>query len=709
MTRCAPTCFVLLLSFVADVSIVSAQKPPAAKTEATKPDAPKLDTRRGDAMFAAYFAAETSKLDGRILDEIKTKEDWLARKDELRRQLHEMLGLDPLPERTPLKPVVTGTLEHPEFTVEKLHFQSSPGLYVTGNLYVPKGLTKPAPAVLYVCGHGNTVKNGVSYGSKSVYQHHGAWFARHGIICLIVDTLQLGEIQGLHHGTYHKEMFWWYSRGYTPAGVEAWNGIRALDYLQSRKDVDGTKLGVTGRSGGGASSWWIAALDERIKAAVPVAGITDLKNHVVDGVVEGHCDCMFMVNTYRWDYGTVAALIAPRPLLLTNTDDDRIFPLDGVERVHWQTKKIYGLLGAHKDLGLQISWGGHYDTQELQVAAFRWFFRHLKGEDPKISVATEKFFQPEELKVFDKQPEDQRNTTAHEWFVPVAAAAKVPSDASEWASMRDGWMKQLREKTFRAWPEAEPLELDDEMRRYDEGQNHINVAALFRSQSEFRLFAGGQLFFKDPKSERIELRVGTRSFEETGIAHNDLMTSDAGRAFSAEFEPRGSGYSIWDQSPRKQTQHRRRFYLLGQTLEGQQVYDVRRAIQALQQLPEAKGTKVTLRGSGTLAAVALYAALFEPSVDRLELTDLPASHMPQRVGAKPEWSNEILKQPNDAASFAAPLLNVLKTLDVPQAVALAAERATVVITTDDAEAFRYPQEVAKQLGWKDRVVIEKKK
>ena len=155
-----------------------------------------------------------------------------------------------------------------------------------------------------------------------------------GYVCLTIDTLQLGEIEGLHHGTYREGMWWWLSRGYTPAGVEAWNCIRALDYLQSRPEVDGDKLGVTGRSGGGAYSWWIAALDERIKAAVPVAGITNLKNHVIDGAVEGHCDCMFMVNTYQWDYAQVAALVAPRPLLISNTDKDSIFPLDGVVDVY---------------------------------------------------------------------------------------------------------------------------------------------------------------------------------------------------------------------------------------------------------------------------------------------------------------------------------------------------------------------------------------
>ena len=133
-----------------------------------------------------------------------------------------------------------------------------------------RGHPQPAPAVLYVCGHGNErTKDNVSLGSKTKYQHHGAWLARQGYVCLILDTLQLAEIEGLHHGTYHKDMFWWYSRGYTPAGVEAWNGIRALDYLQARKEVDPERLGVTGRSGGGASSWWIAALDDK-----PMADVT---------------------------------------------------------------------------------------------------------------------------------------------------------------------------------------------------------------------------------------------------------------------------------------------------------------------------------------------------------------------------------------------------------------------------------------------------
>jgi dienelactone hydrolase len=351
---------------------------PLAAQEASQPAAAKRDTSRGDRMIAEYFRLETEKLKSGCLTEIASLEDWSAKRGEYRRQLLEMLGLDPLPEKTPLVPVVTGKVEHAEFTVEKLHFQSRPGLYVTGNLYVPKNVdpAKPLPAILYVCGHGASKKGDVSFGNKVSYQHHGGWFARNGYVCLTIDTLQMGEIEGIHHGTHNRGMWWWLSRGYTPAGVEAWNCVRALDYLETRPEVDKTRFGVTGRSGGGAYSWWIAAIDERIKCAVPVAGITDLHNHVVDGCVEGHCDCMYMLNTYRWDYPQVAALVAPRPLLISNTDSDGIFPLDGVYRTFEQARRIYRLYDATEKntsakVALNITAGGHKDTQELQVHAFR--------------------------------------------------------------------------------------------------------------------------------------------------------------------------------------------------------------------------------------------------------------------------------------------------------------------------------------------------
>src|SRR3954469_24662427 len=212
---------------------------------------------RGDRMLSAYFQAETQRLSDACLADIKTSRDLEAHRNEYRRQLSEMLGLDPLPPRTPLDAVVTGKLERDGVIVEKVHLQSRPHLYVTGNLYLPAERNGKLPGVLYLCGHSNLKKNGVSYGAKVTYQHHGAWLAQNGFACLVIDTLQLGEIEGLHHGTNREGMWWWNSRGYTPAGVETWNATRAIDYLVSRPEVDAERIGVTGRSGGGAYSWFV--------------------------------------------------------------------------------------------------------------------------------------------------------------------------------------------------------------------------------------------------------------------------------------------------------------------------------------------------------------------------------------------------------------------------------------------------------------------
>jgi poly(3-hydroxybutyrate) depolymerase len=301
----------------------------------------------GDRLFAEQFERETRVLNDACMAEIKTAQDWAAHRDSYRKQLFDMLGLDPMPEKTDLHATVTRRTEAEEFTVENLHFQSRPGLYVTANLYIPKGLTQPAPTILYLCGHAS-VKPMASATDRKWPINITRSGSHATATCLIIDSVELGEITGQHHGTHREKMWWWNSRGYTAASAEAWNCIRALDYLGTRPEVDTTRIGVTGRSGGGAYSWWVAALDDRVKVACPVAGITDLQNHVVDGVVEGHCDCMYMLNKYQWDYAQVAALVAPRPLLICNSDKDTIFPLDGVVRLHERVRRIYDMLGAGK-------------------------------------------------------------------------------------------------------------------------------------------------------------------------------------------------------------------------------------------------------------------------------------------------------------------------------------------------------------------------
>ena len=676
---------------------------------ASAADYPLPEKTPGDRLLAGYFRTETARLADRCLAEIKTADDWNKRRETYRLQLQEMLGLHPLPARTDLKPIVTGRVEREDFTVENLHFQSLPGLYVTANLYLPKRVTGPAPTILYLSGHGPVISNGVSYGNKVSYQHHGTWFARNGYVCLVVDTLQLGEILGLHHGTYREGLWWWNARGYTPAGVEAWNCIRALDYLSTRPEVDPQRFGATGRSGGGAYSWWIAALDERITAAAPVAGITDLQDHVVNGCVEGHCDCMFTVNTYRWDYPQVAALVAPRPLLLVNTDADSIFPLEGVERTDAQLRRLYKLLGAADRLGLVIAPGPHKDTQDLQVPVFRWFNRHLKNADPVIEMAARPQFTPAELKVFATLPADALNTNIHDTFVPAAPTPVLPKDAAEWARQRDSWRAALRSKSFAAWPaEAQALNLE---RKFSATRAGLKFEIYeFDSEPGVRL----QLFCQSPASlsrpDGIDLKVLEQSdwdelqqdwqvqvpeaFGEKAAAPLSteakrsidamLQTLKQQRKLTAFVAPRGLGPTAFSADARRLVQIRRRCMLLGQTLDSTRVWDIRRSCQAVRVLPGKRDSiPLRLESRGAMAINTLYASLFEPAVAGLTLHSPPRSH---RSG--PDY------------------LNVMRVLDVPQAVAMAAERGEVKVIDPAPAGWDYPLGVARQLAWgANRVVI----
>jgi dienelactone hydrolase len=612
--------------------------------------------RDADSVLADYFSREVAAIEAQPFPAPKNLAEWEGQRATMQRQLAEMLGLDPMPERMPLNVVQTGEQVFEDIVIENLHYQASPGLYVTANLYRPAKVEGKLPAILYGCGHSDVqAPDGTSLGNKTHYQHHGAWFARHGYVCLIYDTVQLGEIRGEHHGTYRLGRWWWMARGYTPAGVEAWNGMRGIDYLVSRPDVDAERIGVTGRSGGGAYSWWIAALDDRVKVAVPTAGITTLRNHVIDGCVEGHCDCMYLVNTYRWDYDRVAALVAPRPLLIANTDKDNIFPLDGVMTIYNRVRGLYRALGAESKIGLQIAEGPHKDTQALNTGAFAWFERHLKGADVMATFedAAKKVIAPEKLRVFSALPKDEINTRIDEQFVPTG---KVQGDV----------VRVLREKVFAGWPrEAEALRVEE-----IESAEHDGVVLRawdFTPQEPFRLrlWLAHRAGLKPAQIERITLRVleaeswrefaGFAAHFAGALGEAKPLESDAA-AFAREknvltaqpvalayVAPRGVGWFAWSGTAKQQTHRLRRFYLLGQTLEGMQVWDIRRALEVLREVGFAR-VPLALEAQRAMAVNALYASLFEEGISGVEARAFPATHAEGPV-----------------------YLNVLKYLDVPEA------------------------------------------
>jgi len=676
-------------------------------------------------MFQDYLRRQTVRLRDNCLAEIKTLDDWTSRKDEYRRQLFEMLGLEPLLARTDLQPRVAGRIERDDFVVERIQFQSRPGLYVTGNLYLPATVEGPLPTILYLCGHGAVKKGDVSYGNKVHYQHHGIWFARHGYACFVIDSLQLGEIEGIHHGTHRYDMWWWLSRGYTPAGVEAWNCIRALDYLQTRPEVDAGRFGCTGRSGGGAYSWWIAALDERIKVAAPVAGITDLENHVVDGCVDGHCDCMYMVNTYQWDYPLVAALVAPRPLLIANTDRDTIFPVDGVYRTYRQVRRIYELHQAGDQLALNITAGPHKDTQELQIHALRWFDQHLRHSDRLIERAAERLLEPEPLRVFAEHPEDQQNTRIQESFVAPAHQPELPENIDAWAIESERWRRALRERVFRAWPEhSDSVRLGDSPPLFDlrpaglrlrcwdletepgiwtriywltadrrdadrPDLDPVRLVAL--SQDVWPTFAGElNQRFDDLPGEFAGIQDGGGESQGTETAKGrsahwlkqlfrEFEREGGGLGFAA---PRGVGPGAIDGGTQAETRLRRRLYLVGQTLEGMQVYDLLQGWRALSQRVGVDRPRWELVGEGL---VPLFVTAVDGELRRLRLIDR---------GNEPASGNR--------ESF----LSFDRWVGKERLVALALQNADLTVVTPDREFGHWGGEVARKLGWERKITLE---
>ena len=690
--------FCFLCFWMQDSQPVAGQSTPVISTSSLTESSIEDRAEAANAMLYRYFAQETDKITQNCFGDVQTLQDWENQKDQRRNELLEMLGLYPLPEKTNLQPVVTGSAEAEGVVVENLYFESSPGLFVTGNLYRPKKQTGPLPAVLYVCGHGRVKKDGVSYGNKTHYQHHGAWFARNGYVCLTIDTIQLGELEGIHHGTYREKMWWWNNRGYTPAGVEAWNCMRSIDYLQSRSEVDPNRIGVTGRSGGGAYSWWIAAIDERIKVAVPVAGITSMQNHVVDGCIEGHCDCMFMVNTYRWDYPMVAALVAPRALLISNTDKDRIFPLDGVVDVHRKVARIYDLHNATDKLGLHITEGPHQDTQELRIHAFRWFNRFLRGTEELIDLPATKLFTPEQLKVFKTLPENERVTLIHESFVPIASNQSVPNSSDELDSFAKSCKEELVDKTFAGWngfPNAiEPRSLKSIKR------DEIIIQEIEYSSDELFELTMFRLSLSNSKTDQTVVTVlDNQSWDRFSSTLNRLLQTRPDKKSDAPQEiaelkrelqdhhlivlsPRGVGQCNWQADERTQTQIRRRFMQIGQTLTGMQIYDVITAFRVIRSLPDFHTDQFHLQATGEAASWTLFASLFEGGFDSLQLAELPTSHR-----------------------FAPDLLNVSRVATLPQiAMIAAASNQHLTVTQSDSERAAKWKASLRQSELADRLI-----
>jgi dienelactone hydrolase len=518
---------------------------------------------------------------------------------------------------------MTSSFEEEKFRVETLLFKALPGFYLTANLYLPKDGREKHPAVLYVCGHSIG-----PLGAKVRYQHHPVWLASRGYVVLIVDPIQISEIEAIHHGTHRYGLWHWQALGYTPMGLETWCGVRSIDYLVSRPEVDPERIGMTGRSGGGTMTWFTMAIDDRVKAGVTANATGIVATHVLHDTFRGHCDCAFFVNHPRIDYTDVAALCAPRPVLVQSGQKDWIYPPEGYRPLGEKSRKLWGLYGTPEKFREQDVDAPHKDLMEFRTEAFRWFERWLRGTESREEVTEVPKIDVEKLRaVRGPLPADVRNASIAEEF-PGPHVSAPPESQAAWAERKRELRRRLAEEVFVGDPAAAC-----ELRPRTEGPRTIIQSEEGMSVALERLGAA--------KGARVMVAVGD------GL---DLKAAAAAMPV-LRVVPRGDGWT-----PELTKFVRRSAVIVGRTLGTMQVYDVRRAIAASRELCGAE--RVVLYGRNEGAMLALMASLGETAVpvERVLLESLPDSLLAEPI-----------------------LLNAARHTDVPELLALAAPRGLVFL------------------------------
>jgi cephalosporin-C deacetylase-like acetyl esterase len=609
------------------------------------------------------------EMSDRCLNDPGTLENWKGRQVELRRQLLDMLGLYPLPKRTPLKAQITGRLERDAYRIEKIVFQSMPGLYVTGNFYVPKDGTKALPTVLYLCGHSPH-----PLGAKFQYQDRAIWFASHGFACLTLDTHEFGELSGVHHGTHDLNMWHWFSLGYTPAGVEVWNAIRTVDYLETRPEVNAKRIGLTGISGGGAMTWYTAAVDERIVAAAPVCSTFTWGSQAEHWVARGQCDCIYYLNHYRWDFPIVAALIAPRPLMILSGQKDTIFPPDGYHPVFERGRRVYDLYAGGDGKSDRIREVdddvAHSDPPLFLREARQWMTRWLKDDLTALPLETNNPPKEtaEDLACLTKIPRDARNFRIQDEFAPQASLTK-PASRAAWEKRRTEMISQLKEKVF-SWFPTEALPFETKTSK-NTGGWHIRYGYADYKECSFQSEPGvrvrAQVLTPKKKAAAVPLLIHLkRPMDSFNSSDADEILPILGRYMVINVNPRLSELAM---TPADFTDVERTAVWVGRTIAAMQVWDVLRTIDWAVNEEKISAPSIAIYGKGEMATVALYAGLFDQRISEVIVNDLSGSH----------WQGSAL-------------LNVLRVTDIPEVAGALAPRRLASVTKFPA-SFEHTRQI----------------
>jgi hypothetical protein len=335
---------------------------------------------------------------------LSTKEQVLAYQTRIRKSFVDALG--GFPERTPLNAQVTGVIQREGYRVEKVLFESQPRHFVTALCYIPESTQEKVPGVLVPCGH--------SAGGKDcdTYQRVCMSLVRNGIAVLLYDPVDQGERMQLLDAVGRPRISGTaaHSRiglgsillGRNTATYRIWDGMRALDYLVSRPEVDADRIGCTGNSGGGTLTSYLMALDPRIKVAAPSCYITDFR-HVIEKIGPQDAEQnIFGQLAFGMDHAEYLTLRAPYQTLVCSATLD-FFAIEGARETVRKARHVYSLLGASEQLAHCEAEEKHGFSAPLRAGAVAWLTRGLLGRrDPVPEVIAEPLIQNKEAWVTPK-------------------------------------------------------------------------------------------------------------------------------------------------------------------------------------------------------------------------------------------------------------------------------------------------------------------
>jgi dienelactone hydrolase len=329
-------------------------------------------------MTQEYFVSQVRESERRGSQDqlaLRTKADAEAYVRRVREKIRRCFG--PMPEKTPLNARTTGVVERDRYKIEKVIFESRPGYLVTANLYLPKNGGAAAPGVVGTCGHTDNGKAG------DTYQAFAQGLARLGYVCLLYDPIGQGErieygaVDGrpkIRPGTgeHLQAGNQQFLVGEFTGTWRAWDGIRALDFLLTRPEVDKRHIGVTGNSGGGTETTWLCGLEPRWTMAAPGCFVTTFRRNMENELPADTEQCPPSALALGLDHADFIAAMAPKPVILLGKEKD-FFDIRGLEEAYGRLKRLYRLLGAEENIAMFAGPGYHGYTQENREAMYRWF------------------------------------------------------------------------------------------------------------------------------------------------------------------------------------------------------------------------------------------------------------------------------------------------------------------------------------------------